>query len=102
MPAGPVTVEGVRIAHNLMGKAKGTQATMALTQTAATTWAFDFCDRLVFPQIAIVRVHVVAATGFPRAVARPPSGCKVVVETDTAVTGTITVDVDSSMPSSKF
>jgi hypothetical protein len=47
-------------------------------------------------------VHVVAADGFPTAVARPPVGCKVTVETSTPVTGTITVDVDSSEPSASF
>ena len=101
-PSGPVSVQGVRIAHNSMGHGRGTQATATLTQTAATSWAFDFCEQLVFPQIAIVRVHVVAASGFPRAVARPPAGCKVMVETSEPVTGTVTVDVDSSEPSAQF
>jgi hypothetical protein len=98
----PVVIEGVRIAHNSMKEARGSQATLSLTQQGATRWEYDFCALLVFPQIAIVRVHVVAAAGFPKAVARPPNGCKVVVETETAVTGTITVDVDSSTPSASF
>jgi hypothetical protein len=51
VPQLPVSVQGVRIAHNSMGKAVGTQATLSLTQAAATVWAFDFCDRLVFPQV---------------------------------------------------
>jgi len=102
-PAPPVQVEGVRIAHNSMeGQAVGTQATLSLTQSAATRWAFDFCKQLVFPTIATVRVHVVAASGFPAAVARPPDGCRVTVETQEALTGTITVEVDSSAPSAEF
>ena len=59
-------------------------------------------DELVFPQIAIVRVHVSAASGFPNAVARPAVGCTVTVETEQPMTGSITVDVDSSEPSPKF
>jgi hypothetical protein len=101
-PIGPATVSGVRIAHNSMGTAVGTQATLSLKQTSATKWAFDFCKHLVFPQIAIVRVHVIAADGFPQAIARTPVGCKVTVETNVAMTGTITVDVDSSEPSNSF
>eukprot|EP00966_Prymnesium_polylepis_P240834 5569455-Prymnesium_polylepis.2 len=83
-------------------QAKGTQATLSLSQVAASSWAYDFCDRLIFPQIAGVRVHVVAASGFPTAVARPPDGCKVTVETAEPVTGTITVELDSSAPSDEF
>ena len=102
-PPSPAKVSGVRIAHNSMqGGSVGTQATLSLTQSDATSWAFDFCKKLVFPQIATVRVHVVAASGFPRAVARPPDGCKVTVETSEAMSGTITVDVDSSEPSDEF
>ena len=104
VPVPVAAVEGVRIAHNSMGgKEVGTQATLSLTQAKPTsTWKFDFCDRLIFPQIAIVRVHVVAVSGFPIAVARPPDGCEVTVETNEPVTGTITVDVDSSAPSEAF
>ena len=127
-PEGALTIQGVRIAHNSMGKvntapacsstaqtalasltlecavlqALGTQAELSLTQTAAKTWHYDFCPLLVFPQIASVKVHVVAESGFPVAVARPPQGCNVVVETETVVTGTITVEVDSSEPSPSF
>ena len=127
-PEGALTIQGVRIAHNSMGKvnaapglqlhcpdcvasltlecavlqALGTQAELSLTQTAAKAWHYDFCPLLVFPQIASVKVHVVAESGFPVAVARPPQGCNVVVETETAVTGTITVEVDSSEPSPSF
>jgi hypothetical protein len=40
----------VRIAHNSMGSnGKGTQASLSLTQTAATSWTYDFCDSLVRP-----------------------------------------------------
>ena len=100
--AATVVIKGVRISHNSMGTAKSTQATLSLSQTEATTWAFDFCERLVFPQIAVVRVHVMATSGFPIAVARPPDGCKVTVETSEKVSGTVTVDVDSSEPSDEF
>ena len=44
-------------------------ATLSLTQSAATSWHFDFCKQL-FPSIAVVRVHVVAASGGRR----PPAG----------------------------
>lgn len=98
-PSGPLTIEGVRIAHNSMTRAGvGTQATLCLTQTQASTWSFDFCPLLVFPQIAFTKVHVSAKAGFPLAVARPSKNCTVVVETSTPVTGTITVEVDSSAP----
>ena len=98
---GSVSVKGVRIAHNAQGKV-GTQATLSLQQTAATTWHYDFCKLLVFAQIAFVKVHVTAESGFPLAVARPTENCTVTVETSTQVTGTITVEVDSSEPSPDF
>jgi hypothetical protein len=115
-----LTIEGVRIAHNSMGKALGSQAELSLTQTGAHEWKYDFCDMLVFPQIASIKYHVVAAEGYPVcflgddlcffmkvlsdewlsrsivtrahaprqvAVARPPQGCNVLIETQTAVTG---------------
>jgi hypothetical protein len=104
-PPSALHVEGVMIAHNTFTQAASlasTQITRSLTQQNATKWDFDFCASLVFPVIAVVRVHVVAAEGFPKAVARPPSGCKVTVETDVPVTGTITLDIDSSEPSTGF
>jgi hypothetical protein len=98
-----IKVNGVRIAHNSFSKGGvGTQATKAITQSNASVWEFDFCDQLVFPTIATVRVDVITASGFPRAIARPPQGCKMTVETDTAMTGTIIVEVDSSSPTSSF
>lgn len=63
-----LSIEGVRIAHNSFPNGKGTQAELSLTQTAAKTWAFDFCSKLVFPQIASVKYHVMADSGFPIAV----------------------------------
>ena len=63
------------------------------------------CPVLLCPVLlrqALVRVHVVAASGFPLAVARPPQGCKLTVETSEPVVGTVTVDVDSSAPSTQF
>ena len=103
-PAGAaVAVSGTLIAGNsFTGSGAGTRATLTLAQTAATAWSFDFCDRLVFPRIARVEVGVVAAVGFPRAVARPPQGCTVLIETDVAVTGNVTVTVDSSDLSADF
>ena len=41
-------------------------------------------------------------SGFPQAVARPTTNCTVTVETSEPVTGTITVEVDSSAPSLSF
>ena len=96
-------IQGVIIAHNSMSKGLvSTQVTRSLTQQNASKWEFDFCSSLVFPVIAIVRVHVVATEGFPTAVARPPVGCKVIVETNVPMTGTITLDVDSSKSSASF
>ena len=67
-------------------------------QTQAAQWAFDFCDRLVFPTISIVRsITVTAEAGaFPVATARAPVGCTLLVESSVAFTGTVTVEVDSS------
>ena len=102
-PAAPLSIEGVRIAHNSMTRnGVGTQATLSLHKALATRWEFDFCELLVFAQIAVVKVHVTALSGFPTAVARPATGCRVLVETSEPVTGTITVDVDSSQPSPNF
>jgi len=50
----------------------------------------------------VTKVHVSAAEGFPLAVARPTNNCTVMVETSTKVTGTITVEVDSSDPDPNF
>ena len=98
-----VTVLGALIAGNAFtGGGVGTRAALTLSQSATTSWSFDFCDRLVFPVIARVAVSVVAASGFPHAVARPPVGCTVLVETDAPVTGNITVEVDSSAISADF
>jgi hypothetical protein len=100
---GALDIEGVIIAHNGFSKVvASTQITRSLTQQNATKWNFDFCAELIFPVIAIVRVHVVADEGFPKAIARTPVGCKVTVETDVPVTGTVTLDVDSSKPSTRF
>jgi hypothetical protein len=96
--AGPVVVRGTQIASNsFTGGGGGSRAALALTQTAATQWAFDFCDALIFPTIARVSsITVSTASGFPVAVARPPVGCTLLVETSVAVTGTVSVEVDSS------
>ena len=93
-----VKVTGVLIESNsFTSSAAGSRATLTLSQTGATAWTFNFCPVLIFPSIARVDVvSVVAASGFPRAVVRPWSGCSVTVETDVAVTGSITVTADSS------
>jgi hypothetical protein len=98
-----VTVSGVSIESNSFSRdGAGTRATLTATATGQTQFFFDFCPLLVFPTIATVDVSVVAASGFPRAVARPPQGCNVTVETDGGVTGFVTVTVDSSTPSPNF
>ena len=99
-----VTVTGTDISGNsFTGAGAGSRASMSLTQTAATSWAFDFCSQLIFPSIArVVSVTVTAASGFPVAVARPPTGCQLTVETSEAVTGTVDVTVDSSTISRDF
>jgi hypothetical protein len=100
-----VAVEGVLIAHNSFGAAnpRATRATLSLSQTAATTWLFNFCDVLVFPTIARATiVSLTAASGFPVAVARPPTNCTVLVETSEPVTGEMSVTADSSQLSSQF
>ena len=59
-PAPPVkpSVTGVRIEHNSFAKSgKASKATLSLAQTAATEWWFDFCDVLIFKQIAITKVR---------------------------------------------
>jgi len=92
-----VKVIDVRIEDNYFAETgRGTRATLSREVSNATSTTFDFCDRLVFPQITTAKVSVIAEVGFPRAVARPTRDCKVVVETDVAVTGVLTVDVDSS------
>ena len=82
--------------NSFCGQGTSSRASQSLTQTAATSWSFDLCSTLVFANIERVSVSVVAASGFPIAVARPPVGCTVLVETSEPVTGTVTVLVDSS------
>ena len=102
--SGPVTVTGVAVAENsFTGNGAGSRASLTLSQTAATSWAFDFCKSLIFPQIArVTSLTVTAASGFPVAVARPPSGCTVLVETSEPVTGDVSISVDSSSVSADF
>lgn len=76
VPPGNATLTGVRIAHNsFTHTAQTTQATKSLTQTAATSWSFDFCDVLLFPQIAFAKVHVRLVDSCLGRVCRP--GCVV-------------------------
>lgn len=102
-PGAVATVTGTRIEGNsFSGTGAGTRATLSLTQTAATTWAFDACSLLIFPRIERVVVSIITDAGFPVAVARTPVNCSVVVETSEPVTGTVTVTVDSSVLSPEF
>eukprot|EP00937_MAST-01D_sp_MAST-1D-sp2_P002302 g2302.t1 len=79
------------------GRASRATLTVSHPTTATSTWTFDFCDRLVFPNITNVLSLVTAATaGFPVAIARPPQGCTLTVETSEPMTGSITAKVDSS------
>lgn len=97
------TVTGSRIESNsFSGGGAGTRATLSLPGGGATTWVFDACKALVFPVIARVDVSVIAASGFPRLVARPPVGCTVQVDADAPVDGTVSVTVDSSTLSPEF
>ena len=63
-------------------------------------------DAVLIPTVLIVifhlQVHIMAASGFPTAVARPTQNCTLLVETSMPVTGTLTVEVDSSEPSNDF
>lgn len=107
----PVVV-GSRISGNYFGPATekdpvpaagvGSQCRRSITQRNATLWNFDFCDALVFKTIRWVSATISAAAGVPRYVTRPPNGCKVTVETDGPVTGTVSVSVDSSIDSPEF
>jgi len=77
---------------------RSTQATARLTLTQATKWTFDFTKRLLFPDIKSVQYSIELDSGFARHASRPPKGRVVVVETDTPVSGTVTVTVDQSTP----
>jgi hypothetical protein len=101
---GPLEISGVDISGNsFQGGGGGSRASMTLTQAAATQWNFNFCSQLIFPSIArVVSVTVTAASGFPVAVARPPTGCSVLIETSEPVTGDVSVTVDSSALSADY
>ena len=78
---------------------QGSVATKTLTSsTPQTRWAFNFCADLVFPDIVAVRHSFTSSnkSDFPVAVARDPTGCEVVIETNPAAAGTMVVDVDTS------
>jgi hypothetical protein len=102
-PGAAVAVRGVKIADNSFSHGgAGSRATATLAQVAATQWAFDLCAQLVFPVISRVTVSVQAAAGFPVAIARPAVGCTVLVETSEAVTGNVTVLVESGELDANF
>ena len=66
-PEGKTLITGVRVAHNsFQHTAKATQATKSMSQTNASAWVFDFCDVLLFPQIAYAKVWRFALPDMPR------------------------------------
>jgi hypothetical protein len=78
---------------------RASRVTMTVSQSANPTssWVFDFCSQLVFPNITrVLSLVTTASAGFPIAVARPPQGCELIIETSEPMTGHITVKVDSS------
>lgn len=98
-----VSVTGTLVtANSFTGRAAGTRVTQTLPVTNSASTTFDFCSSLVFQTIANVDVSVIASSGFPVAVARPPVGCTILVETNVPITGSITVTVDSSTLSKDF
>lgn len=100
--ASDVAVSGTRIDSNSFSNSflgdggAGTRVSLTLSQNNASEWSFNFCPQLVFPTIQRVDVSIVAEAGFPVAVARPPVGCTVLVESNVPFTGSITASVDSS------
>lgn len=103
MPTDSVTVTDSDISRNIFGSPTGvgTKARQTMVVTAAgSTFSFDFCARLVVPQIASVHIlGVQSSSGTATAVARPPQGCKVDIVTSAALSPNdiITVEVDSSV-----
>lgn len=74
--------------------------TKSLAQSAATRWAFDFADSLIFPSIPISSATYsisIEGSGFARHAARPAVGHTVRVETDVPVDATVTVTVSQSL-----
>eukprot|EP00929_Paragymnodinium_shiwhaense_P015937 TRINITY_DN124023_c0_g1_i1.p1 TRINITY_DN124023_c0_g1~~TRINITY_DN124023_c0_g1_i1.p1 ORF type:complete len:503 (+),score=54.08 TRINITY_DN124023_c0_g1_i1:52-1560(+) len=88
------TVTDVRFTEN--SGALTSRATQTLAQKQATTWHFKFCQQLAIPHIVSAQVSLQAQAGFPRYIVRPIQNCSVLVETDEAVTGSMTVNVDVS------
>jgi len=96
-----LVIKDVRIHQNsFTTHARGTRATKSITHKDASSWFFDFCNVLIFPQIASVRFSLQATTQettFVNAMAAPPDNCTVTILTDKPFSGTVTVDVDSSI-----
>ena len=77
---------------------RSTQATLTLTQRAATKWVFDFGALLVFPQIEKVMYSVTSASStWFQHVARPANGSVVVVETSVPVDATVSIEVSQGL-----
>lgn len=93
------TVRGCHVDSNSFGGSpKSSRAAKTLSLTEATQWHFDFCDDLIFPVIASVQVSLQVSSGFPQYAIRPAQNCTVLVETASPVTGSMTLNVDSSTP----
>jgi hypothetical protein len=83
--------------HNA-GQTRGSTATVVYELKNESSHVFDICDQLVFSTIATARVFFTAeGTGFPQYQARPPLGCAINADFSEPVTGTVTVEVDSSL-----
>jgi len=53
-----VKVTDVRFEDNYFsGQGRGSRATLSKAVSNATTTTFDFCDRLIFPQITTAKVR---------------------------------------------
>ena len=107
-PDGKAGIVDTRIENNFFPKAGvGTRASLSVvSSTPADTWHFDFCDYLVFKQIAIVRGITVTlagpATGPVSSWAQNLTGCQVTIRTSVPVVGTVFADVDSSTYDASF
>ncbi len=63
----------------------------------------NFCDVLLVPRIYSVQFSLQTDdSAVPTAVARPFNGCSVTIETESAVHGNMTVEVDISGPDPNF
>jgi hypothetical protein len=98
-----VGVTGTLIADNsFSGRGAGTRVTQTISVVNTSSVDFNFCSSLVFPTISRVSASAIISAGFPVLVARLPVGCTVTVEISEALTGSVSVTVDSSSLSTDF